>query len=180
MSSLNYARGFSLIELLIILTLLAIFAGIAIPNFQQMIQTNRAQGAAEELLAQLQYARSEAVLRNQVVVVENLSNVDGLWSGQLRIYASYNQTANRNFSTGNDTELRIHQGIGGTSTINAQGDARLQRWISFRPNGTLSLNGSASIAVCSDPDRPDRGRQLNLEPSGRVALPSAVPATCTP
>lgn len=179
MSRLNHARGFSLIELMIILALLAIFVGVAVPSFQQMIQSNRAQGAAEELLAQLQYARSEAVMRNQFVVVENLSGTNGQWSGEIRIYASHDQTGNRAY-TSSDTELRRHDGINSNGSINANGDSRVQRWITFRPNGTLTLAGSSSISVCAAADRPDLGRRINLEPSGRVSLPGAAPTTCTP
>lgn len=179
------AGGFSLIELLIIMTLLAIVAGVAIPNFQRLVQANRAQGAAEELLAQLQYARSEAVLRNKIVIVENLSGTERRWDQRLRIYVSGDQTPNRAFippasppAPGNDLELRLHDGMNNT-TLTAIGDERVEEWISFRPNGTLAIAGAASIIVCPD-DQPNLGRSITLEPSGRVALPTAAPATCTP
>jgi type II secretory pathway pseudopilin PulG len=179
------ASGFSLIELLIIMTLLAIVAGVAIPNFQRLVQANRAQGATEELLAQLQFARSEAVVRNRIVTVENLSGTDGRWDQQIRIYVSGNQTPNRAFvppssppAAGDDVELRFHEGMNNV-TLTAIGDARVEEWISFRPNGTLAITGASSIIVCPD-NQPDRGRSLTLEPSGRIAMPATAPTVCTP
>lgn len=169
--------GFTLIEMLIILTLLAIFAAIAIPNMSQLINSNRSQSAAEELLAQLQFARSEAVVRSRTVTVENLGN-QGQWNGALRIYVSNNQVPNRAYNASQDTELRDHEGMLHTS-LSATGDSNAQKWLSFRANGSLAIPRAATIIVCAEND-PRYARAINLEPSGRVSMPATQPNSCTP
>lgn len=54
-------RAFTLIELLITVTIVGIFAAIAVPGFTQFINNNRTQSLNNEMLSLLQYARSTAV-----------------------------------------------------------------------------------------------------------------------
>lgn len=56
--------GFTLIELMIGVLILAILAGIAIPSFQTMIRNTETRNATESILNGLQRARAEAVARN--------------------------------------------------------------------------------------------------------------------
>lgn len=56
------AAGFSLVELLLVLTILSIMAGVAAPNFRNAMHRNALKHTTNTLARFVQYARSEAVL----------------------------------------------------------------------------------------------------------------------
>lgn len=62
--------GFTLIELVVVMVLVAIVAAIAVPNFQGLIESNRLKSTTNNVLGILNYARSEAVRRGEPVAVQ--------------------------------------------------------------------------------------------------------------
>jgi prepilin-type N-terminal cleavage/methylation domain-containing protein len=64
-----HSRGFTMIELLVVMTISAILVATAIPSFQWFIARNRASNASNDLLAALQLARAEAIRRGAPVSV---------------------------------------------------------------------------------------------------------------
>lgn len=62
-------QGFTLIELMVTVAVVAILVGVAVPSFQGAVNGNRLASSANELVASLQTARMEAIRRNRRVVV---------------------------------------------------------------------------------------------------------------
>lgn len=54
-------RGFSLVELMITVAVLAVLLAIGLPNFQNSMRSNRIATASNELIAALNLTRSEAI-----------------------------------------------------------------------------------------------------------------------
>lgn len=62
-------EGFTLVELMVTLTVMAILLAIAVPSFRDTIRRNRVSSANNALLSALSYARSEAIDRGQLVTL---------------------------------------------------------------------------------------------------------------
>lgn len=65
----NKDQGFTLVELLITLALLAIVANIAVPAFDGLITRNRQQALMEQVEGILVNARADAVLKRRTIEV---------------------------------------------------------------------------------------------------------------
>jgi type IV fimbrial biogenesis protein FimT len=63
------ARGFTLVELMVTLLVLAVLLGLAVPSFRDAALSSRLTGYANDLVASVQIARSEAIKRNATVTL---------------------------------------------------------------------------------------------------------------
>jgi type IV fimbrial biogenesis protein FimT len=70
-------RGFTLIELIIVVVIVAISVALAVPTYQNIVQKRQVTSAAEQIAAFLAMAQGEAVKRNEVVAVSVKRDSDG-------------------------------------------------------------------------------------------------------
>ena len=76
--------GFTLIELVIVMTIVGAIIVVALPAMNDTIVNQKVKGAANELYFDLSYARSEAIKRNTAVqVIRTGSDWTGGWTVQV-------------------------------------------------------------------------------------------------
>jgi type IV fimbrial biogenesis protein FimT len=111
-------RGFTLLELIIVLAVMAILVAWGFPSLDESIKNNRMVAQNNEMIAMLQYARSEAIRRNTSVEVhlgadgteweayikdpDFLADVEGCNLGQLRCAENSKVTMNYDLDLGTD------------------------------------------------------------------------------
>ena len=85
--------GFTLVELLISLTILALMIGAGLPGLQGFVANNKADNQYRQLFTLLQFARSQSVhYREPVVVCPSLNEQDCInnWQYELLVFVDKN------------------------------------------------------------------------------------------
>jgi len=90
-------KGFSLIEVLVVLAIAAIVATAGYASYSALVGSSSARSDASSLASLFNYARSQAILRNQAVTVTTTGN----WSGAKTVTVNGNQirSVNGGFNT---------------------------------------------------------------------------------
>lgn len=133
----NQGQGFTLIELMVVIIIVAILLTIGVPSFEYVTTANRVSTEVNGLLGDLQYARSEAIKEGQTVTV--CPSTDGAKCSQ----SSQWQSGWIVFSDGNgdamvndgDTVLRVRQAFVGNDTFEANNQTQS---ITFNREGFAS------------------------------------------
>ena len=84
-------RGFSLLEVMVVVAILAILAALAGPSFTPMIERWRVRDATESLQSALYYARSEAIKRGGNVVIKTTDGAN--WNSGWSVFYDANRDA---------------------------------------------------------------------------------------
>lgn len=113
-------RGFTLIEVLVVLVVITVLASLATPSFRSMIMSNRAAGAASALQVSLNLARSEAVRRGSDARVTIATNTAaGQWSNGWTVFLDKTSDANAGLAptadSGTVTRLEVVAALNGIS-----------------------------------------------------------------
>jgi type IV fimbrial biogenesis protein FimT len=151
-STLGRHRGFTLIELMVTVAIMVILAAVATPAMQGLLNVNRLNGAAGELTAAMQLARSEAVRRNARVTV--CGSADGAscsasWGEMLVTHPN---------PTANDPALIRRYQPPGSLQITGPGP------IVFRPSGLIDSQQQLEVTMA------DQKRCVFVRVSGVVSV----------
>ena len=145
--------GFTLMELLITLVIVAVVTSIGVPAFSDIIKSNRLTTQINTLVGHLAYARSEAVTRSQQVILcasSNMTSCIGGWADGWILFVDADNSSG--FDIGEEI-LRVQQPLEGGSTLTSSigtsfiYDSRGFSSITNIPmNGTFSLCDSRGVA----------------------------------
>jgi type IV fimbrial biogenesis protein FimT len=139
-------RGFTIIELMVVVALVAVILAVAAPSFTSTLARKRMEGVASELATDIQYARSEAAQRNAAVGV-----VFGPACYTVYVLGSTNATSCTALGTG-ATSLKAVSISGGSSLAFAPTVSGA--FIAFDPlrgmaidagSGTSDLSGTVTV-----------------------------------
>lgn len=142
-------KGFTLVELMIVLAIAAILAGVAVPSFQSLIRDNALTSEANQFVSAIHFARSEALKRSNSVTLT--ANTTGKWQYGWSV------------GDGVDT-LRNYAALSGTSTLTSTSST-----ITYRGTGFISGNSAITLDLCDDRTG-ETGRRISISVTGRASV----------
>lgn len=107
-------QGFTLIELMVVIALIAILASLAAPSFQRSIAQRKVSETASDLMISALQARSAAITNNQQAIVQPIETTD--WSRGWRIYVDVDK--DNAYTAGTDTLISTVSAKAGNITTN--------------------------------------------------------------
>lgn len=157
MKKINKNKGFTILEMIVSMTVISIMVALASPSFSEFVRNNRIYTSSKILNSDVSYAKSEGMRGLGTVVIQGIG---GDFNAGWRIFVDKN--ANNSFDN-SDTLLRIQEGFGSPLTVTTDG----QDFISFNSYGENATKIEVSLTIC-DGRSGDFGRMTRINKAGLV------------
>jgi len=165
-------QGYTIIELLTAVGIIAILLIIGIPGFRAFIQNNRAITLTNNFVYSINYARSEAIKRGSPVTVcaSNSTQTDcsnySAWTNGWIIFLDPDGDGN---IANSDDRIRLGEKLDSSASMVTTVDH-----VTFQPSGFLST-GNGNFTLSASGCEGNNGRQVHLSNTGRISL---TPVSC--
>lgn len=133
------AGGFTLIELMVVVTIVAIMLVIGVPAMGEFVADQRVRTVASDITSDIALSRAKAIETSHRVIMEKLS-VN--WNSGWRLYADLNNNAAYDPAT--DLELKRFDGFTSGNIYICTIPAFPANQIIFRPDGRIVRTGVVS------------------------------------
>lgn len=175
------SKGFSLIELMVTLTIAVILLGIAVPNFRTLIQNQQMTATVNDFFAAVNLTRSEAIQRGRRVDLVPADADGSDWTKGWIVFVDDNN--NRRPDSG-ETIIFSHSAVQSDMTVaSAFTDGVAPFYIAYNATGRTRTNtnsqqpqlGTLSFTL----DGNVRRIKISFLGRPRVCDPAKEPTTCT-
>ncbi len=176
--TLVHGRGFTMVELVVTITVLAITLSLGVPQLQAIAANNRSATQTNELVGGLVFARSEATKRATPITVcrtvdpgacdgsaaQCVCSGDGDWAAGWLVFVD---PATPGVVDAGETVLRVHDEVGGRSSIFGSGGS-LGSHVSFNALG-FNIAGTGTLTLC-DVRGAQAAQAVIVSRTGRASL----------
>lgn len=204
--NMRHNAGFTLIELMVALSVMAIVAVLAAPSIGQTLANQQVKQAAFELAQTLQTARSNAIIYRRAIIVRSAytGTANRNWNGSGGLYKTDVSTAQQNLvsnaswyvletGTGVSTTASTNNRVSATSKVNTSVDVNLPNIVAFRflpdasvevqavQDGAYSANTiTRTFSVCptNASAKASAGRQVIVNRFGNVTVSEKSTGVC--
>jgi len=174
----RYSAGFTMLELVMVISIAAILLVIGVPSFRFMTTANRVSAEVNGLIGDLQFARAEAIKEGQTVVA--CASTDGATCNNTNLWNNgwivCSDPLNDGVCDAGQPVYRIQKPFTSTDTFTASGNTSS---LTFNREGfAVGLGGIVTIALHITPTVASYTRCLALSAVGTLTVQSAGQGNC--
>jgi type IV fimbrial biogenesis protein FimT len=175
-------QGFTIIQLMVALTIVAVLTGLAIPSYRYVTNGSRISGEINNLLGDLQYARYQAIKQGQPITVCASSNGTSClgstattWNTGWIVFNDAN--GNATVDPG-EAVTRVQQAFSGTDTLTTvTGGVGA---VTFNREGfPVGLAGVVTVALYATPVNNQSTRCVQIGLNGQIMTETYGVNSCT-
>jgi type IV fimbrial biogenesis protein FimT len=166
-------RGFTIVELMVAVTIVGIILAFAIPSFSGVILSNKLAANANSFIASTQLARSEAIKRNAVVrICRSADGATCAGNGTFQQgWVVFHDANNDGTLNSGETVIQVQQAI--SPDFHFTSDAYN---IAFQGTGLGAT--AASLVLCRATPVGNQERVIRVEGVGRASVTKTTNGVC--
>ena len=175
-------KGYTIVELFFTMAVFALIAGLAVPSFTEFIRNNNLAAGTNDFLSAINLAKSEAVTRNQRVLICKRTSADacatggaGTWQDGWVVFVD----SDRDNALDAGEEIRFFDELNAAQTLTSGSTFDL---IAFGSDGRLiELSGvdnapstGFNMSLCPEDGNTTKARSLAFNAAGKISATVGV------
>ena len=133
-------RGFTIIEIMVVVTIIALLLTVGVPPMAEFVADQRVRTVTSDIVSELTLARAKSIEMSRRVYIQKLGVT---WNNGWRLYVDMND--NSSYDAGLDQEIKRFDGFtSGTIYICTLPSAEFANQIVMRPDGRIVRTGAVT------------------------------------
>lgn len=170
--------GFTLIELMVVVTIIAVLLGLAAPSFRDATLGSKLSGYANSLVGSIRLARGEAIKRNAWVAVCISTNGTscanaGTWEQGWIVFNDINKNGSVDSASGEKIIL-YQQALNSNFKVTEASSTKI---LTMKPMGVGTTNYTFKVCRASPIGKEER--QVNVYITGRTSVSTTTTGLCS-